>query len=527
VKALAAAALLLAGAAHADIVSPAPDSVAVAIYHRGQVDTRSLINGRDEWGAFGFVVETRTVNLPAGPSTVQFRGVASTIVPESARIDGLPGGGGERNFDYDLLSPGSLLEHSVGKTVALVRTDKKTGKESTQTAIVRAASGGAVLEIDGKLEALHCGGPPERLVFDEIPEGLTGTPTLSVRTSVPTAGRYTIRLAYIATKMNWSADYVARVDPDGSTLSLTGWITLANFSDTSFHDVPAQVIAGNPRTTGDDREVQAQASWIAPQCWPLDIDWSTWPLMPPPPPPPMPPPPGVEDVVVTASRIPQVGVYSSSPMTAVVENFGDYKLYTVPVRTEIASHQTKQVAFLDQHNVKFEKVYIYGVPVDWGSDSVHHPEPAGVCYRLHNTDEAGLGKPMPGGTLSVIDGDGRGGSAFVGQARLLDTPVGLPVLIGTGGALAVHVFPRIAARETSGKGKDARKRDKVEVEVTNDMGKPAAFEFSLSSGPDGTRLVDEDTAHILNDEGKTTWKLTLAAGERRIFHYTVDYPSGG
>src|SRR6202008_1670908 len=160
-----------------------------------------------------FVVETRTVDLPAGPSTVQFRGVASTIVPDSAQIAGLPKGGLEGDLDYDLLSPGSLLEHSVGKQVHLVRTDPKTGKESVETAVVRAASGGAILDAGGKFEALHCGGPPERLVFDEIPQGLTGTPTLSVRTSVPEAGRYTIRLAYIAMRMNWSADYVARVDP--------------------------------------------------------------------------------------------------------------------------------------------------------------------------------------------------------------------------------------------------------------------------------------------------------------------------
>ncbi len=63
------------------------------------------------------------------------------------------------------------MARSVGKTVRLVRTDPATGQETQQAATIRAASGGAVLEIGGKLEALHCGGPPERLVFDEIPHG--------------------------------------------------------------------------------------------------------------------------------------------------------------------------------------------------------------------------------------------------------------------------------------------------------------------------------------------------------------------
>jgi hypothetical protein len=49
----------------------------------------------------------------------------------------------------------------------------------------------------------------------------------------------------------------------------------------------------------------------------------------------------------------------------------------------------------------------------------------------------------------------------------------------------------------------------------------------LNPSPDRTRILEEDTAHILDEEGKTTWKLTLATGERRIFHYTLDYPNRG
>jgi hypothetical protein len=524
VKAFAAAALLIAGSAEAQVISPGPDSVAVAIYHRGSVNTRDIMNGYDRGDAFGFVVETREVDLPAGPSTIAFRNVSSSIVPESASIEGLPGGGVERNFDYDLLSPGSLLERSVGRSVSLVRTDRKTGKESVETGIVRAASGGAMLEIAGKLEALHCGGPPERLVFDEVPEGLSQTPTLSVRTTVPTAGHYTIRLAYIATRLNWSADYVARIEPGGDTLHLTGWITLANFSDTSFHDVPAQVIAGNPNTTGDDREVNAQARSIAPQCWPLDVEWATWPPPPPPPPPPPMEPSLTETVVVAGRRIPQVGMYSSSPVTAVYEEFGDYMLYTVPVRTEVASHQTKQVAFLDQHGVKFERVYSYVTPPFGMNWRFERPETATVRYRLQNRDDAGLGKPLPGGTASVFDSDDRGAPVFVGEAAIRDTPEGLPVNLDTGGALAVHVMPRIIERKQEKRGKDNWWRhDSVEVTISNDMGKPIAFELGLDPERDEIRMMSEDAPHFF-DEGLVKWTFSLAAGGRKTFHYTVEYP---
>ena len=52
-------------------------------------------------------------------------------------------------------------------------------------------------------------------MFDAAPPGLTATPTLSAVVEAPHAGRYVIRLSYLATGLRWSADYVARLSPDG------------------------------------------------------------------------------------------------------------------------------------------------------------------------------------------------------------------------------------------------------------------------------------------------------------------------
>ncbi len=76
----------------------------------------------------------------------------------------------------------------------------------------------------------------------------------------PTAGRYTVKLSYIAADMNWSADYVARVNADGKTLDLTGWITLVNATDTSFANAPTEVVAGHLNLTGDDPAVLSRAA---------------------------------------------------------------------------------------------------------------------------------------------------------------------------------------------------------------------------------------------------------------------------
>src|SRR5271170_7883132 len=232
--------LLASSAASADIISKGPDSVAVALYHDGPVDTSDLVH--PSWNmlddGLAFITETRTVDLPAGPAVLKLRGVTSTMVPQTADIQGLSAGVIEQNFDYDLLSPGSLLAKSIGETVRLVRTDTKSGKRIDETAIVRSGPDGAVFEINGKFEALRCSALPEKLVFEHIPGGLTDSPTLSVHTMAPADGRYAIKLSYIATGLNWSADYVAHIKPGSDTLELRGWLTLANFSDTGFDHVP-------------------------------------------------------------------------------------------------------------------------------------------------------------------------------------------------------------------------------------------------------------------------------------------------
>ncbi len=512
----AIAVVLVSGAAQAqDIVSEHADATSVTLYHADGISTSDLLHaGANSYIrslGLAFITETRTVDLPAGPATIHFRGVTSTMVPQTADIQGLPTGMVERNFDYDLLSPGSLLAKSIGKTVQLVRKDPKTSKDIAQTAIVRSGPQGAVLEIDGKFEALHCSGLPEKIVFDNLPEGLSDTPTLSVRTLAPSAGRYTVTLSYIATGLNWSADYIAHIRPDGRGLDLTGWLTLANFSDTGFAHVPLAVVAGRLNTTGDDTPVDAAPVVLATNCWPTDISWAKQiPIavsafagadksMPPPPPPP-------------------------APMNAVAQQefkiiearaLGDYKIYTLPEPATMNARQTKQIQFLNQPDVTFEKVYRYRNGADARS--------ADVLIRLDNKAETGLGKPLPAGSISVMEHGPDSGLVFAGQAAIGDTAVGLPMEIETGRAMDVAVVHRLTQSVKSGSGKTMRRADTFEITVENGKPIPVAFELQQYLY-DGARITDESRPHIVK-AGNAVWPVTLGAGARVTLTFTLDTPS--
>ena len=173
--------LAVAGPASADVVSAGPEHVAVTVYRDQPMSAAQLRDeGDDDTSGLAMISETRTVELPAGRTRIRFEGVADGVIPTSAAVNGLPGALVERNFDYDLLNPGALIEKSVGGQVTIRRIDRQTGQASEELATLRSGPDGVVIETSRGVEALGCGGELQALVFDRLPQDLADKPTLSV-----------------------------------------------------------------------------------------------------------------------------------------------------------------------------------------------------------------------------------------------------------------------------------------------------------------------------------------------------------
>lgn len=527
---LAAALAALAGpvSAQVEVVSPRAERTAVVIYRDRPVDTADLLERSNDSGerldqeGLALIVETRTLDLPAGEAVIRLRGVATGIVPQTATLDGLPARVIERNTDFDLLSPGSLLQRSVGEVVRVVRTNPATGEQVEKAAVIRSGPTGTVLEIDGRLEALNCSGLTDRILFDRVPEGLSDQPVLSIRTRAETAGRHTVTLAYLATGLQWSADYVARLNPDGRSLALTGWITLANFGGTGFADAPVQVVAGNLNRDGDTVPVEATEVARTPNCWPMDtttgsprlvtvsreelignrqgvvVDYLAT----------LPAESDIDEVVVTGSRIVRLG------------DLGDYKIYTLPEPTDVNARQTKQVRFLEQGDVRFTRTYATMVFAG-DDDEVVQP---GLLLRLRNEEGMGLGLPLPGGGVSLMETQA-GRTVFAGQARFEDKGVGLPVELFFGEAMDLRVEQETVAEETLGRRDDYdRMRASLAITVRNDKPQPVEIEIRPGeSNHRGFRIVRSSARSVLAPGGYPIWRLRIPAGGSQVLTYTIEY----
>ncbi|WP_233247563.1 DUF4139 domain-containing protein [Caulobacter endophyticus] len=524
---LAALALLCAplaapSAARADVIpSPAAEAVAVTLYRDGQGPVQKL-SPWERQQAFekGLVLvsETRTVELPAGRHTLRFDGVAEGLIAQSAAIEGLPSGAVERNYDYALLSPGTLVERSLGKPVKVVRTNRETGRQSSvEATLVQGPSGLMVQTADG-VEALGCSGGAERLVFDRAPDGLSSKPALSAMIDVPLAGRYELTLTYLAIGVNWQADYVATLNPDGQTLDLLGWLTVMNSSGTSFADAPTQLVAGKLSRV-PVRIDRARVVPVRRDCWPMDtttqgqtammMDVGAMPAMmapPPPPPPPPPPAPMMDRLVVTGAK----------RTMAEQSDLGDYKLYTLPEPVTVAARQTKQMAFLDEKGVRYQRLYV--VPVSPWNDydqeaAIDAPQ---VVLRLENKKTEGLGKPLPSGALSVMETVG-GLPAFAGEQAVRDVAVGEPADLMIGQGMDVRARPRLVQDKRAGK---TMVRRTYEVDLANNKSIPITVEIRHDPSIKFFKVISEPARHDIR-QGQVAWRVTLQPGETRVFRYAV------
>ena len=494
------AALVLPAAVNAQAIvsSPAPERVAITVYRNPNRGLEPLNLG---WlGGYALVSETRRVRLPAGASELRFEGVTSGMVPQSAIVTGLGEAVIEKNRDARLLSPGALLDASLGERLRLRRTSRATGQVREQDAIVRATSDGVVLQTADGVEALRCTGLPETALAGEVPAGLSAKPTLSVRVRSPQAVERTVTLSYITNNFDWQADYVAELSPAGDRISLFGWLTMANSDQTGLVDAQTYAVAG---------KLNREQVWVEPgeakpitiSCWPQGTTSDI--------------PPeqamqvsaaSVEDIVVTGSRVmapPPPPPPPPSPerggFVAEEERLGDVRLYRVPVTVTVAARSQKQVALLEQPSVKIASILrlrVAGGQLDTPLERV---------LVTRNRPAEGLGLPLPAGKVALF-GRRDGRRILIGEGRIddytINEKVEIPIATATG----------VRARQTPYASDDG---GGYLLELSNDLSRPQAVEIDLplEAKPSAARLVKRD--------GWLLWKVTVPANGRAQLRYRV------
>ena len=327
------------------------------------------------------VKDQRSVSLSAGENTIAFRGVSGNIRPETAILVNTNDPENtqiiEQNFDFDLLTPSSLLNKFLGKEVSWIATNPATGEEVREQALVLSTQGGVVLKIGDRIET----NPPGRFVFPSLPSNLRDQPTLLTTVNNKQQGVQDLELAYLTGGLGWKADYVAELSNDETQIDLQGWVTLTNQSGTSYNNAKLQLVAGEVNRVQNQPKMMMRAEVM------------------------------MEDAM------------ASSMMSE--ESLLDYHLYSLSRTTTLENNQTKQVSLLAAASVPVAKEYVLQGGGHYYQSRYNggvQKEKIAVYLGLENSEQNGIGLPLPEGVVRVYKKDSSGSSQFVGEDHIDHTP---------------------------------------------------------------------------------------------------------
>jgi hypothetical protein len=412
--------------------------------------------------------EVRRVDLGTGRLRLVLEDVAKGLQPETVILQGGDLRVLERSFDFDLLTPQRLLEASVGQKVRVVRTHPQTGVETVLDAELLSIEGGPVLRIGDRIETAE----PGRIVFDTLPEGVRERPSLLALVESARAAPRELSLRYLTGGLSWRADYVATLNPDGTRLDLTALIAVTNASGVGFEGASLRLVAGAVnRAAARPKQLMRSAA--------------------------------VEAVAAAAPR-------SDMPVQRAVS---DRYLYSYDRPVDLADRETKLLTLFQAPGVAVTRRYRFTELVNaYRGVEELGPVQARIVLEVENTEAAGLGRPLPGGTLRVYEA-AAGGPIFTGEDRIAHTAEGETLKVTLGRAFDVTG----EARQTAFEPLSQRSYETAQEVVLRNAKDEAVEVRVIGTLSAGWKMLSETAPHKVETANRIAWTLQVPAkGETKL-----------
>jgi hypothetical protein len=469
---------------------------------------------------FAVVREAVPLDLAAGVNDVKFADTTAHLEPDSVVLRDPAGRRRiriyEQNFRGDPVSSALLLNLYEGETIDFLvqRQDQefvipgkiiRSGYVPHYAAMQRYSQayrmrqqamasghgqGQPIIEIEGKLRF----GLPGTPLFPELTDESILKPTLHWQLAVDQPGRFDAELAYVTGGMRWDADYNIIAPEKGDKVDLVGWVTMDNQSGRTFENARIKLIAGDVNKIQDD-----------------------------------------EGGHIALSRARSFA--SENAATVTQKSFDEYHMYTLARQTTLRDRETKQVEFVSAKGVRADRIYVYdGAKINhgryrgWSAENYRSQADYGtqsnpkvwVMLEFENSEDNGLGIPLPKGRFRFYRQDDDGLLEFTGEDMIDHTPKDETVRVYTGNAFDIvgerariefNKHPRRDELDESFRIKLRNHKDKaVEVRVVEHLYRWSNWEIQKASDD-----------FVKTDSRTVEFRVALDPDEEKVITYTAHY----
>jgi len=313
------------------------------------------------------VKENRSLYLENGLNEIKYKDIAKLIDPTTVMFMDLDYPETfvvEQNYEYDLVSKSKLLDKYLDKEIT-VEVNDELGRQVYTGTLLSHSDGILLQTTEGVISISNV----DKISFPELPDGLLTKPTLVWQVYTENTGTRNTQTIYLTEGINWRADYIAKVNTDDTAMDFKGWVTTTNNSGTSYPNTKLKLVAG---------DIHRVSKAVTRQNEYLDY--------------------------VSA----EAGAYA--PEQFVEEGLFEYHMYTLGRQTDIMNNETKQISLLSSDGVPVKKEFYY--------DGASQGEKVHVKLNFKNSEDQGLGIPLPKGIVRVYKEDSDGQLQFLGEDEI-------------------------------------------------------------------------------------------------------------
>lgn len=405
-----------------------------------------------------FISQQSDIELEEGINEIELD-VPHDVLYRSIFVSG--DGGEIRSWSVSpaINSKSDLLKEFIGDTIRVIicRGGTCSFKQGELISILNSEP---LLRLrDGETVLLS---PPDSYYFPSLDRGRF-VPTLNVKVMSKSSAEITLSLGYKMENLRWSCSYDLIYDEGEGEIDLTGVAHVVNNSDSSFVHSDLTLVAGKPlaRDSGPTMRLMSKAEGEA-----------------------------------------ESPAVSSAPLF-------EYHSYHVNYPVDLAGDSSVNLPLISSDKVSVAKQYVY--------ERARYP---GILAQLEfeNTEENGLGQPLPSGAVSVYK-EGETGLKFIGEDSITDTPSDQPVTLSLGRAFDILGQATVLDRTKVG---DNIYREKVEIELTNR--KDGAVTVEVIENLRGTwEILNASEKYEQLDSQRVSFVIDVEGDSVRSFTYTYQY----